>query len=263
VFLWENGKMTDLGTLGGTIVGVLECANNRGQVTGSTTLAGNLVQHAFLWERGVMHDLGTLGGDNSSPVWLNEAGEVIGDGDLPGSESHHAFLSRNGVMTDLGTLGSTSHAEAINSKGQVVGRSRIGAIDNPLQHAFLWEHGGPMVDLNTLIPANSSLELEEAFNINDRGEITGLGSPSGVPPSSEGVGLHTFLLIPCGEGTEGCGDTAQRTTVSTQVSPAPAARTSTVTPSGTSFGGLGMLDRLRARRLYWRGALDPKAAPMR
>ena len=54
----------------------------------------------------------------------------------------------------------------------MVCRFRIGDVDNPLQHAFIWENGGPMVDLNTLIPANSGLELEEAFNINDRGEIT-------------------------------------------------------------------------------------------
>jgi len=54
---------------------------------------------------------------------------------------------------------------------------QIGRILISGQHAFLWENGGPMVDLNTLIPAGSSLQLVFAFAINDRGEIVGAGEP--------------------------------------------------------------------------------------
>jgi probable HAF family extracellular repeat protein len=122
-------------------------------------------------------------------------------------------------MTDLGTLGSTSFAEGINSKGQVVGRSRIGSPTSVLSHAFLWEHGGPMIDLNTLIPANSPLLLLDAAYINDRGEISG----HGLTPSGDN---HVFLLIPCGEGTGGCGDAAEGTTVATQSNPALAINSS-------------------------------------
>jgi hypothetical protein len=38
-----------------------------------------------------------------------------------------------------------------------------------------------MVDLNALVPADSSLQLAQALNINDRGEILGLGVPPGAP----------------------------------------------------------------------------------
>ena len=207
-FLWDEGTMIDIGSLGGTC-GFPNALNNRGQVVGDSYLAGNLAFHPFLWDHGVLTDLGTLGGNNGEALWVNDAGEVIGQADLPGSVVHHGFLWRNGIMTDLGTLGpspTTSFAEGINSKGQIVGRSRIGAITNPLQHAFLWEHGGPMIDLNMLIPANSSLLLVDATYINERGEIAG----HGLTTSGEN---HAFLLIPCGEGIEGCGDAAEGTVV--------------------------------------------------
>jgi probable HAF family extracellular repeat protein len=194
-FLWENGKMIDLGTLGGTILDDRQCVNNRGQVAGGSFLVGNSIIHPFLWDHGVLKDLGTLGGDNGHVRWINNAGEIVGNADLPGSQNHHAFLWRNGTMIDLGTLGSSSTAHAINSHSQVVGRSKPGPIDTSDQHAFLWENGGPMIDLNTLIPANSTLELFEGLNINDRGEIMGLGLPAGCDDVSQ-CG-HVFLLIPC------------------------------------------------------------------
>jgi probable HAF family extracellular repeat protein len=197
-FLWINGTMTDLGTLGGTL-GSAQCANNRGQVTGQSNLAGDSVSHPFFWDQGIMTDIGTFGGDNGFPTWMNDFGEVVGRADLPNG-IHHAFLWRRGILTDLGTLGTNSTAFQINSMHQIVGASRL---DPQTNHAFLWEKGGPMVDLNTLIAVNpSGLTLVGAFNINDRGEITGLAAPPGVPPTgTDAPGLHPFLLVPCGEGT--------------------------------------------------------------
>jgi probable HAF family extracellular repeat protein len=216
-FLWENGTMTDLGTLGGTF-GTAQCVNNRRQVTGQSTLAGDSTSHPFFWDRGVLTDMGTLGGDNGQPFWLNDAGEAVGEADLPGGQIHHAFLWRNGTMTDLGSLGTNSDAFAINSKQQVVGRSQINATT---VHAMIWEDGGPMIDLNTLIPANSTLQLVDANNINDGGVILGLGSPPGVVPDPESIGNHLVLLIPCGESDEGCEDNARGATAPTLSNQAP------------------------------------------
>ena len=68
-------------------------------------------------------------------------------------------------MKDLGTLaGSWSAAEAVNSKGVIVGSSLDSAGD---QHAFVYAHGR-MTDLKTL-GGQSSV----AHDINDRGVIIG------------------------------------------------------------------------------------------
>jgi probable HAF family extracellular repeat protein len=91
-FLWENGTVTDLGTLGGTL-GFAVCANNLGQVTGQSNLAGDMASHPFLWDHGVMTDLGTLGGDNGFPNWLNDAGDVVGAAQLvPGADCSMRFF---------------------------------------------------------------------------------------------------------------------------------------------------------------------------
>jgi probable HAF family extracellular repeat protein len=87
----------------------------------------------------------------------------------------------------------------VNSRGQVVGtsESRDLCLIPTGEHAFLWEHGGPMVDLNTLIPAGSSLQLTFAVAINDRGEIAGFGVQSGCAPKDVEICGHAYVLIPC------------------------------------------------------------------
>jgi probable HAF family extracellular repeat protein len=218
--------MIDLGTLGGTIASA-QCGNHRGQIIGMSFLAGNQTVHPFLWERGALRDLGTLGGDNGLSVWINDVGDVVGEADVTGSQTHHAFLWRKGVMTDLGTLGTQSHASAVNAKRQVIGDSNItGRTEPPFRHAFLWEDGGPMVDLNTLIPANSGFELVSADNINERGEIHGVGVPARCFPDLCG---HNFLLIPCAESESGsCDDNGGRSSQAKEPDPMHAVSDSTI-----------------------------------
>jgi probable HAF family extracellular repeat protein len=96
--------LTDLGTLGGSH-SVVDDFNERGQVVGRSTTAGDLALHAFLYSNGKMADLGTLGGYASFPVAINEKGQVVGVSVTAGDLYYHAFLYSDGKMTDLGTLG--------------------------------------------------------------------------------------------------------------------------------------------------------------
>lgn len=243
-FLWDDGKMMDLGTLGGTC-GLSMALNNRGQVVGQSNLAGDLTAHPFLWDKGMLSDLGTLGGTFGMALWINDAGEIVGGATNQNDQAVLAFLWKDGVMTNLGTVegDACSTAADINSKGQVVGTSAKNCMFTTDQHAFLWE-SGQMIDLNTFLPPASNLQLSNGYNINDRGEIVGVGFPPGCgDPFACG---HVFVLVPCdGEHSddEGCEENVGGTVAASR--PAPVAQT----PTNVNHGSLTpeTLAALRAR----------------
>ena len=207
-FFWFHGKMLDVGSFGGTF-GQPYAFNNHGQMVGTSNLAGDLTYHPFLWDKGVLTDLGTLGGDTGFANWINESGVIAGKADLPGEspQNHNAVIWKDGLIQDLGTLPGDSCANAyfVDSWGNVVGtsESRELCLVPTGQHAFLWKNGGPMVDLNTLIPPDSGLELTFAVAINDAGVIAGFGVPPGCAPGDVEVCGHAYLLIPCDDDHHG------------------------------------------------------------
>jgi probable HAF family extracellular repeat protein len=204
-FIWQNGRMLDLGTLGGTF-GYPNWLNLWGQVVGQSNLAGDQTYHPFLWSGGTLRDLGTFGGPSGAANWVNDAGEVVGQADLPGGQcqgfacQHHAFLWKNGRLNDLGTVGADpcSRAFSINLVGQVVGESGpVCGGEFTASAATLWQNGA-IYDLNTLIPPGSGLTLNVGWDINDGGEITG----SAVLPNGN---VRAFVLIPCDRNDpDGC-----------------------------------------------------------
>jgi probable HAF family extracellular repeat protein len=243
-FFWDNGKMVDLGTLGGSCT-FTYALNNRGQVVGQSALPGDQTSHPYIWERKRMTDLGTYG----FASWLNDFGAVVGAATPQGDQALIAFLWKRGAISNLGTLpgNGCSAADAINSKGQIVGGSGFNFADcnDPVEHAVLWE-SGKILDLNNFVPPGTDLTLNEAFFINDSGEISGLGT------LSDGS-QHAFLLIPCGGRVEtrGCMDNAESTTAASPGKQAPGNRSvSPVSRRGAGPRGLasGML-RHFGRRL--------------
>ena len=273
VFLWENGKMQDLGNLGGdngllTAYGIVNGLNNRGQVIGAMVTPGDQFTHAFLWDGQKLLDLGALGGDFSFARGINNAGEVTGTAWLPGDQVNHGFLWRNGVMTDMGTLGgdSCSDAISINSRGQVVGASQsVAGGCNEWTTAFLWENGGPIVDLNALVPSGSGVHLFAGFWTNDGGEIVAGGSPL-VCDINAACG-HAYVLIPCDENhpnVEGCDySLVDEATAAAQVRPAEITQVPAASPAKLSPAE--MMARFRSmmssrNRRYGMPQTSPKTA---
>ena len=203
-FIWQDGKIFDLGTLGGTCSGVASI-NNRGEVAGFSNLQGDEAAHPFLWDGGKLKDLGTIGGTFGVSTWLNDAGDVTGGATTVLDEEFHAFFWRNGVMVDVGTIAddTCSVAHFMNSRGEASGTSGdcAGQFE---RHGFIWQPGGSIIDLNDFVPPGSDLTITDGETINDRGEIAG----SGMLPNGD---FHAVVLIPCdaehGE-SEGCQDAA-------------------------------------------------------
>jgi probable HAF family extracellular repeat protein len=191
-FLWQNGVMTALPTLGGSN-GTAGAINNRGEVAGvaeTSTKDKNCPSpqvfdfEAVIWgpKPGEIRQLNPLTGDSvGSALWINDHGQAVGTSGscantalVPLTVGPHAVLWENGGATDLGNLGGTALNIGlyINNQGQVVGASSLTDQGTPFNgtDAFLWTRATGMRDLGTL-PGDVA---SGGLGINDRGEVVGV-----------------------------------------------------------------------------------------
>lgn len=168
-YLWQNGHMRDLGTLGGTLA-TASWMNDAGEVVGQSTLTGDQQTDPFLWDGSKMIDLGGFGGGYGGANWINQRGDVVG-ASYTQNQNFDGFLWRDGQLSDLPPVGGAVNAfpQSVNNRDQVVGEVDD-ANFNPII-AALWT-GGHAYDLNTLI-ASSSLQLTSANYIDEQGDIVG------------------------------------------------------------------------------------------
>lgn len=192
-FLWRDGVMTDLGTLGIlTLTGLNQPVNNQNQVTGifNTGIpdpngedfcgfaagAGgtNDVCLPFVWQKGFLSPLPTIGGNNGAAGQVNSRGEIAGIAETPIPDPcSPVYLQIEAVIWQRGRVrmlrplpgDAVGNAIAINDAGDAVGVT--GCVTGNL-HAVLWRGGRP-VDLGNLGGVTGNI----ALGVNNRLQVVG------------------------------------------------------------------------------------------
>ncbi len=230
-FLWQDGAITRLPTLGGNNASVGQL-NNHGELAGyaekgthdpdcGSKPANNgmgpqaLDFEAVIWgpEPGQIRELQPLPGDTvGMAIWINDSGQAVGTSGtcattilppFPAVGLHAVLWEKDGSVHDLGNLGGTATttmpavgniALSINNQSQIVGASILPG--NTTSHAFLWTKEKGMQDLGTLDGDVSSAGL----SINDRGEVVGpsVDAEGNIRPyvARNGVMTDLNLVVP-------------------------------------------------------------------
>jgi probable HAF family extracellular repeat protein len=186
-FVWENGVMRPLPTLGGTH-GYAAAANNHRQIVGwaentvrdPTCTPPQVFQfRAVVWgpHGNQIHELPVLPGDTSTAATaINDKGQIVGisgtcDDAVGSATAAHAVLWEEGTVKEIPNLGGAewNTPTAINERGDIAGFS-----DHPgdqVMEAFIWTKEQGLEGLGFLDEHDA---VSEAFGINERRQIVGL-----------------------------------------------------------------------------------------
>ena len=234
-FLWQDGSMIPLSTLGGYNAAA-SAINDQSEVAGSaeTAVADStcppydpsqgqyqvLQNEPVVWNNGDVEELPTYGGDpDGFAIAINDHGQVAGASGTCSTfnvvngfyiSPVHALFWDHGKVTNLGSLGGAfgNQAHNINNRGEVVGESDL--TGDAIFHGFVWTQDSGMKD----IPPLHGDKYSVALAINDAGEIGGVSIDAsfttlrafvvvdGVPtdlntliPSDSGLQLQTACSI--------------------------------------------------------------------
>jgi probable HAF family extracellular repeat protein len=221
-FLWRDGVMTDLGTLGGpNSFEQWPVKDNRGLIVGSAETSAidpfaedfcgfdsdsgvprtGLICLGFLWHDGVMIALPTLGGNNAEALGVNNRGQVVGFAETSIRDANCAapqvldieaviWGPRAGEIHELPPLpgDASSWATGINDREQVVGLSgncvspNFNATGVVPHHGVIWQNG-TVTDLGNL----GGTQINFPWAINSKGQVVGQSTIAGD------MTVHTFL----------------------------------------------------------------------
>jgi probable HAF family extracellular repeat protein len=183
--LWQNGKVTDIGTFALTsLMRSAEGINDKGQVVGWAEPTGR-DKRAFLYQNGIMLYLDTFGDSECAALSINNAGQVTGWA-YNRQRKKRAFLWQHNKVKELGILDAEDRNEglSINGKGEVVGGDLI-----YWQEAFLWKGGKwhSIYGLKTAGASKDDLFQLDLQAINDKGFVIG---------QTRHNGPRAFVLVP-------------------------------------------------------------------
>jgi probable HAF family extracellular repeat protein len=192
-FLWQNGVLTDIGTMTGSQSSVsANDINDAGQIVGAGDVLGASGPHALWWHDGTYTDLHpmlmqtdlvsslpTLENKYSFALKINNAGQILCmvDGSLPGPSRpqffRKYFIYSNEIVTPITVPNENLVTDSccqvqvldLNSLGKAVG---IALQNSGWGNTFVWDHGTTLF-LDQLANWPSSYPT----SINDSGQIVG------------------------------------------------------------------------------------------
>jgi uncharacterized membrane protein len=188
VVIWTSGVPQALGTLPGYDASSAGGINSSGVVAASAwcyNIANAGPGQAFTYKDGAISPLPTPDGSYSIAGGINDSGEVIGTYGPAFSNQTFPVLWKDRSLIPLAPyLNLPTIPEAISNTGTIVGV----ASDQLDSYAVIWDQDLNLVDLQTLIPADSGWKLRGATGINSSGNIVGFGIYNGAE--------RAFLLTP-------------------------------------------------------------------
>ena len=215
-FLWQDARLTDLGTGGqpNSFTSEDYPINDRDDVTGyldTSTPDPNGEDYClvgdhhiclpFVWRKGAITTLPLPGGNNGQALQINNRGQIVGQGETgvidPKCQAPQVYDyvatvwgPGKGQLQKLPPYGNDTQAVAfgINGRGEIVGSSgkcQLQSKSLGFIEAILWRNGKP-INLGNL----GGRIFNTAFSINNKSEITGQASLRG---SSHGFHFHAYL----------------------------------------------------------------------
>jgi probable HAF family extracellular repeat protein len=169
-FSYYRGEIVLFGPTEPKAISSATAINNSGTIVGWSAVSYNIPVQAWVYQNGVTTYLAPFGYTDSVATGVNNRGDVVGS--YYDGANFHAFLNQAGTFT---SIGEKTYAFGINDSGEIVGEITFSTSPHEtVTHAFLYENG-TIIDLNDLINPHLGWELVDAFAINNRGSIVGIG----------------------------------------------------------------------------------------
>ncbi|UCC31959.1 MAG: hypothetical protein JSU86_06705, partial [Phycisphaerales bacterium] len=191
-FLWQDGVMINFGE---TVGMGAEAINNLGHIAGA--VRAGTETHASMWDGVEVVDLGTLGGKYAFATAINDLDQVIGRSErAPGGDRvFYGFFWDGERMYDVAELnGSNARLMALNNCGEVL-LPGTGLNDEGF---YIYHADRGLRSVRGVFGPATGWWYLLAWDMNDAGEIVGLGNITGPG--------RAFLIAPVRGDLDGDGD---------------------------------------------------------